>query len=184
MTRNAVLLMDLQHDFLGAEGSRMPVESAGAAAVVCTANAVLNKEVLSHSLPILVVNQFPVTDRLGNFFRRGAAVVGTRGASLDARILCYEDVKVIAKEKPSAFSNPELDTFLRTNGITDLYVIGVFAEGCVRSTVLDARRRGYGVHVVADAVASNASWKKRFALWAMKRAGADIIPSVRVQTAS
>ena len=183
MTRSAVLLMDLQHDFLGAEGSRMPVESESVAAVIGAANAILGKEVLVQALPILVVNQFPVTDRIANFFRKGAAVAGTPGADLDTRIRNAGSAKVIVKTSPSAFTSPELDRYLQAEGIHELYVMGVFAEGCVRSTVLDARHRGYGVHVIADAVATNASWKKRFALWAMKRAGADIMPSVHAQSA-
>ena len=183
MVRSAVLLMDLQHDFLGAEGSRMPVQPEGASAVISTANAILAKEVLPQALPILIVNQFPATDRIANFFRKGAAVAGSPGANLDRRILNVGQVKVIRKARASAFTNPELDQWLRSEGITDLYVMGVFAEGCVRSTVLDAKRRGYSVHVIAPAVASNASWKKRFALWAMRRAGANIMQSVHVQTA-
>jgi nicotinamidase-related amidase len=66
---------------------------------------------------------------------------------------------------PSSIQNS--NPFLRTNGVKDLYVLGVFAEGCVRSTAVDAVKRGYTVHVVADAVAGNAAWKKAFALWAM-----------------
>ena len=66
----------------------------------------------------------------------------------------------------------------RSHGIQDIYVLGVFAEGCVRSTAVDAVKHGYTVHVIADAVASNAAWKKAFALWAMARAGAQILPSV------
>lgn len=178
MARSAVLLMDLQRDFLGAVGSRMPVQSEGAIAVISAANAVLNHEVLPQALPILVLNQFPATDRIANFFRKGAAIAGTPGASLDPRILTHGSVKVVTKASASAFSNPDLDRFLQAEQVTDLYVMGVFAEGCVRSTVLDARRRGYGVHVIASAVASNASWKKQFALWAMRRAGADIMQSV------
>ena len=184
MTRSAILLMDLQHDFLGAEGSRMPVQPEGASAVISTANAILAKEVLSPALPILVVNQFPATDRIANFFRKDAAVAGTPGASLDTRVLNVGGVKVVRKASASAFTNPELDQYLRSEGITELYVMGVFAEGCVRSTVLDAKRRGYAVHVVAAAVASNSSWKKRFALWAMRRAGANIMQSVHAATAS
>ena len=176
--------MDLQHDFLGAEGSRMPVQPEGVAAVIGTANAILGKEVLTQALPILVVNQFPLTDRVSNFFRNGAAVAGTLGANLDTRILNVGRTKVVAKASPSAFTNPELGRYLQAERITDLYVMGVFAEGCVRSTVLDARRRGYSVHVIADAVASNASWKKRFALWAMRRAGANIMKSVHLQSAA
>ena len=184
MTRSAVLLMDLQRDFLGAAGSRMPVAPESVPAVVDTANAILSKKVLARALPILIVNQFPAADRIANFFRHGAAVAGTPGAGLDPRILDGGSVKVLVKASPSAFTNPELDRLLRAEEITDLYVMGVFAEGCIRSTVLDARRRGYGVHVIANAVATNAPWKKRFALWAMKRAGADIMQSAPLQTAS
>lgn len=184
MARSAVLLMDLQRDFLGAEGGRMPVQAEGAIAVISAANAILSKEALPQALLILVLNQFPATDRIANFFRKGAAVAGTPGASLDSRILNPGPAKVVTKASASAFTNPELDRILQAEQVTDLYVMGVFAEGCVRSTVLDARRRGYGVHVIASAVASNASWKKQFALWAMRRAGANIMQSVNAQTAS
>lgn len=178
ITRTAVLLMDLQTDFLGGEGARMPVDAAGAAEVIKTANAILAGEVLPSSLPIIIVNQFPCSDSIGNFFRRHAAVIGTPGAELDGRIEGAADIKTFAKSKPSAFSNPELEVFLKADNVTELYVMGVFAEGCVRSTVVDARKLGYNVVVPIDAVATNASWKKRFGLWAMKRAGATLVPSL------
>ena len=184
MTRSAILLMDLQHDFLGADGSRMPVDADGAAIIIGTANAILKREVLAQVIPILIVNHFPISARIANIFRKGAAVAGSPGANLDSRIQNVGQTKIIVKESPSAFRNPELDRYLQAEGISDLYVMGVFAEGCVRSTVLDAIRRGYSVQVIADAVATNASWKKRFALWAMKRAGASIMPSVHAQNPS
>lgn len=59
-----------------------------------------------------------------------------------------------------------------------IYVLGVFAEGCVRASVVEAVKLGYTVNVIADAVATNATWKKAFALWAMARAGATILPSI------
>src|SRR5262245_7580570 len=86
MNHSAVLLMDLQHDFLGAKGSRMPVQPEGAAIIIETANAILSKQRLTTALPILVLNQFPSTDRIGNFFRNGAAITGTPGANFDSRI--------------------------------------------------------------------------------------------------
>ena len=175
MTRSAVLLMDLQHDFLGAQGSRMPVDAEGAAQVIDTANAILDRKMLAKVIPILIVNQFPNTARIANFFRKGAAITGSPGAELDSRIRKAEGTKTIVKASPSAFNNPELDRYLQTEGISELYIMGVFAEGCVRSTALDALRRGYRVHVIADAVATDALWKKRFALWSMKRAGASIV---------
>jgi nicotinamidase-related amidase len=170
--------MDLQADFLASEGASMPVDAVGAESVIQTANAVLARQILPLSIPIIIVNQFPHSDRIGNFFRHHAAIIDTPGAALDGRIVGAAGVTLFAKSKPSAFTNPGLETFLKANHVTELYVMGVFAEGCVRSTVLEARKRGYGVVVPTDAVATNASWKKRFALWAMRRAGATIVPTL------
>ena len=80
MTRSAVLLMDLQHDFLGAEGSRMPVDAEGAAEIIDTANAILKKEVLAQAIPILIVNRFPAKERIAKFAlwamkRAGASIM-------------------------------------------------------------------------------------------------------------
>jgi len=44
---------------------------------------------------------------------------------------------VIAKASPSAFSNPELEQYFRSHDVQYIYMVGVFAEGCVRSTVID-----------------------------------------------
>jgi nicotinamidase-related amidase len=180
MPKSAVLLLDLQRDFLGADGARMPVDAAGAEAVLRAANRVLSRKALADALVILVLNQFPASARLGNFFRRGAAIAGSAGAELDARVHDHASVTRIAKSRPSAFSNPELDACLRAHQVEQLHVLGVFAEGCVRATVLDALERGYAVQVFVDAVASDAAWKKRFALWAMKRAGATIVAGLPV----
>lgn len=156
----------------------MPVSESGAKAVLRVANDVLSQRTLVGALPILVMNQFPSTARLANFFRQGAAITGSAGAKLDGRLERSGSEQIFTKAHPSAFSNPELDFYLRANGVQELYVLGVFAEGCVRSTAVAAVKHGYTVHVIADAVASNAAWKKAFALWAMARAGAEILPNI------
>jgi len=176
MTRPAVLLIDLQRDFLGAIGSRMPVDTAGAIAVISAANTVLAGKRLPGALPLLIVNRFAPKDLVGNFFRHRAAIDGSPGAELDPRIYPTAGVAVIPKRRPSAFTNPDLEGILAAQQVRELYVLGVFAEACVRATVADACRRGYRVHVLADAVASDAAWKKRLGLWAMQRAGAMIEP--------
>jgi nicotinamidase-related amidase len=178
MPQAAVLFMDLQRDFLAGDGARMPVDAPGAHAVLETANELLSKRVLPEALPILVLNQFPASACVGNFFRNKAAIAGSAGAELDERLKVQGTEKRFGKAHPSAFSNPELQQYLGAQGVQELYVLGVFAEGCVRSTVLQALALGYTVHVFADATATNAAWKKRFALRAMKRAGAKILPGI------
>jgi nicotinamidase-related amidase len=175
---SAVLLVDLQRDFLDRGAGRMPVDASGGQAVLRVANDVLAKRSLADALPILVVNQFPASARIANFFRKSAAIAGSAGAELDERLQRSGSENLITKASPSAFSNPELEALLRAQGVKDLYVLGVFAEGCVRATAVDAVQRGYRVHVIEDAVASNAAWKKAFALWAMARAGVEILSSV------
>jgi nicotinamidase-related amidase len=78
---------------------------------------------------------------------------------------------------PPGAPGPALERYLHAHGVQDLYVLGVFAEGCVRSTVVEAVKRGYTVYVIANAVATNARWKKAFALWAMARTGAKVLPN-------
>jgi nicotinamidase-related amidase len=129
-------------------------------------------------LPILIVNHFSAADRIANFFRNQAAITGTKGAALDDLIQGASAYKTFSKSSSSAFTNRDLHPFLQSQGITDLYILGVFAEGCVRATVADARKLGYPVTVIADAIATNAPWKKRLALWSMTRSGASVIPTV------
>jgi nicotinamidase-related amidase len=164
--------MDLQCDFLDRSGGRMPVDEQGAQTVIQVANEVLSRRILADALPVLVKNQFPATVRIANFFRHGAAVRGTAGAELDPRLVRSGSELVITKSTPSSFSNPKLERDIHAHGVQDLYVLGVFAEGCVRSKAVEAVKRGHAVHVIANAVA------KAFALWAIARAGAGILPSV------
>ena len=177
MTHSAVLLMDLQADFLARDG-RLPVDQAEVGRIIATANAVLGGLLLPDALPVLVLNQFPASDRVANFFRHDAAVAGSAGAQLDSRIQARADIATITKASSSAFTNPQLVKLLRAHGVQQLTIFGVFAEGCVRATALDAIRHGYQVTVPDDAIGSNANVKRRFASWAMRRAGVNLVPTL------
>jgi nicotinamidase-related amidase len=168
----AILLIDLQTDFLDWEEGRMPVDRMGSEEVIKIANEILAKKILPDALPVLIMSKFPLSARIANLFRKNAALVGSPGADIDERILMPESTVVFEKIESSAFSNPEVTAFLKNRNIKDLFILGVFAEGCVRATVLDAIKIGFNVCVIENAVATNAPWKKQFALWVMNRAGA------------
>ena len=172
MPNAAILLIDLQTDFLDLEEGCLPVDRIGSEEVIKIANEVLTKKILPDVLPVFIVSKFPPSARIANFFRKNAALVGSHGANIDERIVKAESTAVFEKSKSSAFSNPEVADYLKNRDVKDLYVLGVFAEGCVRATVLDAIKIGFNVCVVENAVATNASWKKQIALWVMNRAGA------------
>jgi nicotinamidase-related amidase len=171
MTASAVLLMDLQVDFLDTGKGRMPVSAEGAASVIAAANAVLSASVLPGTLAVAVVNRFARSQAIANFFRKGAAVEGSDGAQLDSRVQLPPTVPVFTKSRASAFSNLDLHPWLQSQSVSRLYVMGVMAEGCVRATAIAARALGYDVVVPLDAIATNAAWKLRFAVCSMRRHG-------------
>ena len=159
MSRTAVLMLDLQVDFLDSGRGRMPVDEAGSARVIEAARKVLLGAALPGAPVAVIVNAFPRSQRLRNFFRRNAAVAGSAGAALDPRLAIPAGTPVFAKDRPDAFSNPRLDDYLRSHGVTRVCIIGVFAEACVRATALGARVHGYEVCVPLEGIASNARWK-------------------------
>jgi len=178
--RTAVLLLDLQIDFLDIEHGKMPVPAADALRVIAVANAVLAGRSLPDALPVFIVNQFPATTTLGNFFRRGAAIVGSPGASLDPRIQVPPNARIFSKERSSAFSNKDLAPYLRNQCVGRIWVVGVMTEACVRATALGARTLGFEVGIAEAGIATNAAWKADFARWALRRGGVTMVPTLPV----
>jgi nicotinamidase/pyrazinamidase len=72
-----------------------------------------------------------------------------------------------------------LEVYLRLHGITDLYVAGLATDYCVKYSVLDALILGFNVYVVKDACrAVNLNEEdETIALEEMRTAGAQIITS-------
>jgi nicotinamidase-related amidase len=157
--------MDLQIDFLDVHKGRMPVEEEGAAQVIAAVRSVLLDNAVPDAIVVAIVNAFPRSQRIANFFRHHAAVEGTAGAAVDQRISLPPGTPVFTKACANAFSNPGLHGYLRSRAVTRLCIMGVFAEGCVRATALAARALGYDVCVPLEAIATNARWK----LWLARR---------------
>ena len=62
-------------------------------------------------------------------------------------------------------------------GITDVDVVGIATDYCVRASALDALHDGLRVHVLTDLVAGVAPASSSAALEELKVAGADVSPS-------
>lgn len=88
-------------------------------------------------------------------------VRGTHGAKFHSGLFVPKGAFVLSKggdpEKDgySAFEGSwagnSFDEFLVSFGVTDLYVGGLATDYCVKNTCLDARARGYNVHLMLDA---------------------------------
>ena len=85
-------------------------------------------------------------------------VAGTRGAELHPDLEAAKvDVVLDKGQDPnsqgySGFQDTRLGDLLRDRGVDRLFVTGLATDYCVKNTVLDARREGFDVTVVEDAV--------------------------------
>ncbi len=174
MPRDAVVLMDLQIDYFETFGRR-PLAAGIVKRLIEVANSILAGGALPDALPVLVASHFSPNDRIGNYFRKRAAISGTRGAQIDPRLEVPQNVRTFVKSRSSAFSSPDFERYLRENDITRLILIGVTAEGSVRATAREGVRRGFDVLVPLDAVATDSHLKMSFARLAMLQADVRIV---------
>ncbi len=75
-----------------------------------------------------------------------------------------------------------LSQYLRDNGVTNLYILGLATDYCVKFTALDARRSGFDTHVIEDACrgVELKPGNVGAALEEMSRAGVTIIGSAQI----
>jgi nicotinamidase/pyrazinamidase len=85
-------------------------------------------------------------------------VQGTTGAELHPSLDRAQVDVVVDKGQDratqgySAFQGTELAALLRERGVDRLFVAGLATDYCVKNSVLDARREGFDVVVVEDAI--------------------------------
>jgi len=173
--RTALLVMDMQEDFLDPAG-RMPVDTGQVSAMLDAANRLLARTAEHGIEPVYVVNAFSKWDVIGNLARNHAAVRDTQGARLDRRLSVVGEA-LFEKDMPDGFTNSDLDEYLRQRQIGSIVMTGVFADQCVRATAIAARNRGYQVTVLKDAVAAASDEDREQAYKDLEKDGAILLTS-------
>jgi nicotinamidase/pyrazinamidase len=118
-------------------------------------------------------------------------VAGTSGAELHPDLeQAKVDVVIDKGQDPwsqgySGFQDTRLGDLLRERGVDRLFVAGLATDYCVKNTVLDARREGFDVTVVEDAVrgVNVEPGDSERALEEMEKAGAHLATSDEVLAA-
>lgn len=154
---DALLVVDLQHDFLpgGALGVR------GGDAVVPVANRLV-RTFAALGLPVFLSRDWHPADHC-SFAPQGGpwpvhCVAGSHGAAFTPDLGIPSGATVVSKattadrEAYSALDGTGLPGMLRERGITRLWICGLATDYCVRATALDARQAGLDVVVVEDGV--------------------------------
>lgn len=163
----ALLVVDVQNDFADPAGS---LSVRGGAEVVKAANREIAEATAAGALVVYTQDWHP--EVTPHFAVHGGpwpvhCVHDTWGAALHPDLVVEGPVVHKAtglEDGYSGFSTrhhvtgevrrTDLDAVLREHGITDVVIVGLATDYCVRSTALDAVALGYRATVLRDAVAA------------------------------
>lgn len=146
--QKALLVIDVQKDYTGLNG-KQPSLYKNVEPQFAAINGLIDKASKSGARVVYIRQIFD-----DNFISRllgGRTIEGKPGTELDSRIRVVSR-NDFTKKLSDAFSNPQLDDFLSSNRVNELYLVGLDAAYCVCNTAKGALNRGYKVKVVKDAI--------------------------------
>jgi nicotinamidase/pyrazinamidase len=154
---DALLIVDVQNDFL--PGGSLAVPRGDEVVPVLNQYAGVFG---AHSLPVYATRDWH-PQRHCSFHAQGGpwpphCIADTHGAAFAATLTLPPDTTVISKattpdeDAYSGFQKTDLDQRLRAAGIRRLFIGGLATDYCVLNTVRDARRLGYAVMLLTDAI--------------------------------
>ncbi len=157
--RDAVLIVDVQNDFF--PGGALPVKEGEN--VVPALNRWIEAAQAGGATVVASRDWHPRGH--ASFQKSGGpwpahCVQETPGAAFCPDLVLPVDAVIVSKgddpkrDAYSAFEGTDLALQLRARGITRLWIGGVATEYCVLSTVLDAVKNGFEVHVLEEALAA------------------------------
>jgi nicotinamidase/pyrazinamidase len=181
--RTALLIVDVQNDFC--PGGALPTPHGDI--VVPVINNLMDKFDL-----IIASRDWHPEDSI--HFKRWPihCVKGTYGADFPSDLKTEKIIQIFEKgtsskdDGYSAFeaTNKNLAEYLKEKEVDELYISGLTAEYCVKSTVLSALKYGFNTVVIKDAVEGIRQNEDDFenAFEEMKNAGARIITSDEINS--
>lgn len=180
MTKAALVITDFQRDFC--PGGSLAVRGGD------EIGEVINR-LAPHFHVVVATKDWHPPDHM-SFQEQGGpwpvhCVQGTVGAQLHPSLDTAPIQKIFPKatdpryEAYSGFDGSGLADYLRGEGVTDIYIVGLTTDYCVKTTTLDGLRDGFKVHVIEDAIrAVNVRPDDGDnAIREMKEAGAEILSS-------
>src|SRR5439155_972097 len=120
---------------------------------------------------VYTVNEFSPFQPFIDIGQNFSAMRFEAGSALDSRINYLGGV-YFSNQDWDAFANSQFQQHLQLIGAGHLALAGTYPERALLDTAREAKRRGYDVTVISDAVASSDAHKRDAALQALKEAGA------------
>ncbi len=164
--RIALVIVDLQNDFLSSEGAYARGKTVSSEAILLPERLVPLAQAVKKQQGLVAASLFTLwPDADGQpmisphllerrpFLRKGDFAPGSWGQANVDVLAPLIDVAV-CKVAYSAFFNTQLDWILRRAGVNTVVVCGIVTNGGVASTVRDAHMRDYQTVVLGDGCAT------------------------------
>ena len=146
--KTALLIIDVQNDYFPNGNCELFQSELALKEVKRLQNFFRKKE-----LPVYFIQH--ISDKQASFF-----VPDSFGAEIHNEISPMDGEKVFIKNRPSSFSNKDLQLELVSNHIEKLVVCGMMTHMCVDTTVRAAKNFGYHVTLISDACTTKSlDWK-------------------------
>ena len=153
MTRNCLIVIDMQNDFLDR------LESDSRAALIRKTNQLI--EIFRAArCPVIWVQQLFRHDLSDAFLemrdRRISVVIeGTAGAELHSDLARRDQDTVVIKKRYSAFFGTNLEQILSDLAPDQVTLAGVNTHACIRTTAIDAYQRDMRVLLALECIGSH-----------------------------
>ena len=158
-TASALFVIDIQEDYTG-RTARPPFPYKNSEELIATVNKLTAEAARKNIIVVYIRHEFDgiFWKTFSKLFYWGTALKGTPGTEIDKRVNIISS-HCFSKPAPNAFSNPEIEAFLNEHGVRELYLTGLDARFCVYETAKAAKRKGYHVTIIKDAIALKAENK-------------------------
>ncbi|ACM19299.1 cysteine hydrolase family protein [Geotalea daltonii FRC-32] len=175
--RAALLIIDIQEDYTGPQAKKRYHDGDR---IVRVSNALLAQAQKKGITVVYIKNV--IDNPIMSFFTDGINAPSSPGTEMDHRLIKVPMAITLSKNRPDAFSNPELEAYLAEKQISQLLITGLDGAYCVNATARGALNRGYKVTLFQDGIAteSSKSIEKLAQKWseagAQVKAGSEISP--------
>lgn len=146
--RTALLVIDLQEDYTG-PGAKQHYRDADK--LISVTNELIAEAQSKGTLVVFIENTF--ANPIFRVLAGGLNAPGAPGTEMDRRLIQIPGTRTFVKQASDAFSNPELETFLRNNQVNHVFIAGLDGVACVDATARGALNRGYEVTMIPKAIA-------------------------------
>jgi acyl-CoA reductase-like NAD-dependent aldehyde dehydrogenase/nicotinamidase-related amidase len=152
--KSALLLIDLQQDFLASTDLQPP------APVLVARAAEFLRACRQRQLPIIHIWTTVERERDARLphwraLNRWMCVAGTPGHATPPALQPLAGESIVHKTGFNAFANGALEKILRDAGCDSVILCGLHLHACVRTAAVESLERGLRVMIVEDAVANN-----------------------------